>query len=110
MPIHHQKIEWRIRLKNDRMVDAIRDSLNHGSHFFTEGTMNFWNSTIEYGMFSNDTFVTSEDTFDRSSKLYTARKYDWENHRVIDISGFQQFKSRDEAIRFAKDYKEGEQK
>lgn len=91
------------------MIDAIRDSINSGSHFFTEKTMNFWNSTIEYGMFSNDTFVTSEDNFDRSRKLYTVRKYDWKNHSVIDISGFQEFEDRDKAIRFAKDYKEGEQ-
>ena len=105
MAIRRQKIEWRIRLKNDRMIDAIRDSLNSGSKFFTEETMRFWNSTIEYGMFSNDTFVTGESNFDGTKTLYTARKYDWKNHRVIDISGFQAFENSDEAIRFAKDYK-----
>ena len=106
MAIRRQKIEWRIRLKNDRMIDAIRDSLNHGSNFFKEETMRFWNSTIEYGMFSNNTFVTGEDNFDRSQTLYTARRYNWELHKVEDISEFQQFTSSDEAIRFAKDYEE----
>jgi hypothetical protein len=106
MAIRRQKIEWRIRLKNDRMIDAIRDGLNSGSKFFTEDTMNFWNSTIEYGMFSNDTFVTGEDNFDRTKYLYTVRKYDWKMHRVIDISEFQAFDDREKAIRFAKDYKE----
>ena len=107
MPIRRQKIEWRIRSKNGRMIEAIRDSLNNGSLFFSEDTMNFWNSKIEYGMFSNDTFVTSEDNFDRTKQLYTVRKYDWQNHQVINISEFQEFEDRNEAIRFAKDY-EGE--
>lgn len=98
------KNEWRIRSKNGRMVEAIKDSILSGSYFFTEETMRFWSCTIEYGMFSNDTFVTGEDNFDRTKTLYTVRKYDWKNHDVITISEFQQFEDRNEAIRFAKDY------
>ena len=105
MATRGKKIEWRIRYKNDRMIDAIRDSLYSGSRFFTEETMSFWNSVIEYGMFSNDTFVTSEDNFDRTKQLFTVRRYNWKKHTVETIGGFQQFTSRDEAIRYAKDYK-----
>ena len=95
-------------IKNDRMQEAIQDSLNHGSKFFTEDTIRFWGSSVEYGMFKNNTFVTSEDNFDRTKKLYTARLYDWEKHSVETIGEFQQFDNLDEAIVFAKSYKEGE--
>lgn len=93
-------------IKNAKMQEAIQDSLRHGNYFFTKDTMDFWGSVVEYGMFSNSTFVTSEDNFNRTKKLFTARYYDWEKHSVETIGEFQQFDNLDDAIRFAKSYKE----
>lgn len=93
-------------IKNAKMQEAIADSLRHGRFFFKEDTMNFWRSAVEYGMFKNNTFVTSEDDFNRTRKLFTARHYDWDTHSVETIGKFQQFKTLDEAIVFAKSYKE----
>lgn len=90
--------------ENERMILAIRDSKARGDFFFSNDTMAFWGSKVEAGMFDNDTFVTSEDNFDRSRKLYTARQYDWEKHRVKTIGEFQQFDNVEDAVRFAKSY------
>ena len=96
-------------IKNNLMQEAIKDSLRHGNKFFSEDTIRFWNSKVEYGMFRNNTFVTSEDNFDRSKILYTVRQYDWDNHTIETVSGFQQFDNLDDAIVFAKSYEGDEQ-
>lgn len=87
-----------------RMKLAIRDCNAHGSYFFSKATMEFWGSKIESGLFKNDTFVTSEDNYNRTERLYTARFYDWKNHSVKTIGGFQQFDNKENAIKFAKSY------
>ena len=91
---------------NERMKNAVTDSLRHGKFYFDEDTVRFWNCRIVAGMFPNDTFVTSEDNYNRTKILYTARKYDWENHSVETIGEFQQFHTAEEAILFAKHYEE----
>ena len=89
---------------NKRMRDAINDSLNAGRYYFTKDTMKFWGSKVEAGMYGNDTFVTSENNYDGSKRLYSARHYDWENHEVNTIGEFQQFESLEDAIEFAIKY------
>lgn len=91
---------------NTKIEQMKRDSLAHGNHFFTEDTMKFWGSKVVAGMFKNNTFVTSEDNYDRSQKLFTARQYDWKKHEVKTIGEFQQFVNLEDAVRFAKQYKE----
>lgn len=91
---------------NTRMREAVADSLAHGKYDFEEDTLRFWNSRVVAGMFKNDTFVTSEDNYDRSKVLYTARIYNWRTHSMETIGEFQQFVNVDEAVKFAKAYKE----
>ena len=91
---------------NPRMREAVADSLVHGKYDFAEDTMSFWNSRVVAGMFKNNTFVTSEDNYDRSKILYTARLYDWRTHSMETIGEFQQFSNVEEASQFAKSYKE----
>lgn len=94
---------------NTKIEQMKRDSLAHGSFFFTKDTMSFWGSKVVAGMFRNDTFVTSEDNYNRTQKLYTARHYDWKKHEVETIGDFQQFDNIEDAVRFAKQYKGVEQ-
>ena len=94
------------KMANSRMHEAISDSLAHGGKFFTAETVEFWNSRVVAGMFDNDTFVTSEDNFDRSKTLYTARRYHWGTHTEETIGEFQQFHTWEAAAEFAKNYKE----
>lgn len=89
---------------NALMDKAIRDSRNHGSYFFQPDTIRFWNSKVVAGMFPNNTFVTSEDNFDRSKQLFTARLYDWRTHSVETIGEFQAFHNKEDAINFAVRY------
>jgi hypothetical protein len=87
------------------MTEAIEDSLSHGSNFFTPATMEFWGSEVVSGMYGNNTFVTSEDNFNRTKKLYSVRYYDWDNHEVETIT-FQQHNNLADAIRCANEYEE----
>lgn len=89
---------------NDLMRKAIRDERNHGRYFFHPDTIQFWGSEVVAGMFPNNTFVTSEDNYDRSKKLYTARLYDWKTHSVETIGEFQAFHNKEDAINFAVRY------
>lgn len=90
--------------RNKLMEKAIRDSLAHGDYFFSKDTVKFWNSKVCAGMFPNNTFVTSEDNFDRSKTLYTARIYDWRTHSVETIGEFQAFVNLEDAVNFAVRY------
>lgn len=93
---------------NSKMKRAIEDNRRYGEFWFSKETMKFWNSKVEAGMFDNDTFVTSEDNFDRSKKLYSVRRYDWGNHTVETIT-FQQHNNLSDAIRFAEECEGDEQ-
>jgi len=88
-------------IKNAKMQEAIRDNSRNGNHFFDKDTMTFWGSTVEYGMLPNNAFVTSEDNFDRSRRLFSVRQYDWNTHEVDTIT-FQQHDDLNEAILYAK--------
>ena len=94
--------ERKVTMHNQRMIEAIRDCTDC---FFSKSTMDSWNSEIEYGMLPNNTFVTSEDNFNRTKKLYSVRLYDWDKHSVETIT-FQQHRSLSDAIRFAEEYEE----
>lgn len=91
---------------NRQMWEAISDSKRGDRFFFDPDTMDFWNCVVEAGLFPNNTFVTSEDNYDRSKTLYTVRHYDWEAHSITTIGEFLQFHTVEEAILFAKSYKE----
>lgn len=88
-------------LVNDRMYAAIKDDKENGHHFFSEEIMDFWNSTVEAGMYDNDTFITSEDNFDSSKILYTVRKYNWNTHEVETVGMFQAYDNLGDAVEFA---------
>lgn len=89
---------------NALMSKAIRDNRNHGRFFFDPDTIRFWNSKVVAGMFPNNTFITSEDNFDSSKQLFTARLYDWKTHSVETIGVFQAFHNKEDAINFAVRY------
>lgn len=89
----------------ERLRLMLEDSKVRGDYFFSKETMDFWGSSIVGGVFKNNTFVTSEDDYNRTKKLFTARHYNWDTHSVETIGAFQQFEKWEDAIAFAKDYK-----
>lgn len=77
-----------------------------GHNFFDKDTMEFWGSKIESGLYQNNTFITSEDNWNRTERGYTVRQYDPNTAHINDVSGFLAFKTRAEAKAFALAYKE----
>ena len=75
-------------------------------YFFTKETMRFWNSKVETPLFANRCFVTSEDSFDRSRKLYTVRRFSEDYTDIVDIGEFQAYNSKAAAVDAAKLYRE----
>ena len=74
--------------------------------FFSKETMRFWNCKIESRLFSNRCFVTSEDNFDRSRKLYTVRRFSEDYTDIETIGEFQEHTTMASAVEAAKLYKE----
>ena len=67
----------------------------NGGYFFNKDTMNFFGTKIETSVFKNGCFVTSEDNYDKTKRLYTVRRF---NGKSIDTIGdFQQYKTKESA-------------
>ena len=77
--------------------DVIRLNKGAGFYFFDKDTMRFWNSKVESKLISN-MFVTSEDNFDRTKKLYTVRGFDPETYEVETVGDFQAFEKLEDAM------------
>ena len=60
-----------------KMKDVIEDCKAAENHFFDKETIDFWGSKIETELINNEFFITSEDNFDRTEKLYSIRRYNW---------------------------------
>ena len=77
-----------------------------GHHFFDKGTMEFFGSKIESGLYKNNTFLTSDEDAFGANRAYTVRHYNPNNAHIDNISSYRQFKTRVEAKEFALAYKE----
>lgn len=99
-------IENKAKLTRKQKSDLmIIDSKVHGCPFFAECWMKFFGSEIIAGMYDNEMFVTSEDNvFERTRKVYTARYYDWDNHKVITFNNSGPYDNLIDAINYAKGY------
>lgn len=73
-----------------------------GKYFFSADTMKFWNSRILTPLYPNRTFVTSEDSYDRSKLLYTVRRFTEDFKDVFTVDEFQQYETAEEAIEATK--------
>lgn len=70
-----------------------------GGYFFDEKTMDFWGSKVESEPI-RELFVTSEDNFDRTKKLYTVRRFNPDDCSIDTYSAFQQFETLQDAMNF----------
>ena len=76
----------------------------NGSHFFDKDTMKYWGTCIETSVFHNGCFVTSENDFWGTKRLYTVRRFDFDG--AIDTIGeFQGYKTKEAARKAARAYK-----
>ena len=81
------------------MKDVIRLNKKAGFYFFDKDTIKFWNSNVESKLINN-LFVTSEDNFDRTKKLYTVREFDPEIYEVGTVGDFQAFEKLEDAMSY----------
>ena len=84
-------------MKNyNTMTEFKNKNKSEGYHFFDDDTMEFFNSKIETSLFSDDTFITSEQGPHHNSKKYTIRKA-LADGSVETVSEFCEFDSLKEA-------------
>lgn len=68
-----------------------------GRHFFSRDTMNFFGSKIESELIGGKFFVTSEDNFNRTQRLFTIRVVN-DQGEVDTFGEFQEFATLAEAM------------
>ncbi len=76
---------------------------SNGSHFFDKDTMKYWGTRIETSVFKNGCFVTSENDFSETKRLYTVRRFNGKS--IVTIGDFQQYKTKEAAREAARTYK-----
>ena len=87
------------------MKDVIEHNKDTRMHFFDKETMDFWGCKIESELIDDKYFITSELNFDGSKRLYTVRKYNWNDGMITDF-GFQNCKTLKEAQDYLNELKE----
>lgn len=87
-----------------KMDEVMKINAEKGQFFFSEDTMNFFDSIVESEeLINGEYFVTSEQfSYEnvRMKRLYTVRKFDVETGGVDTVGEFQQFGSVEEAEDF----------
>ena len=73
-----------------------------GSKWFSEETMKLFGTKIETSVFKNGCFVTSDNNFDRTERLYTVRRFTGES--IETVGKFQQYKTKESAREAARKY------
>ena len=81
--------------------EVIRANKAAGYHFFDKDTMEFFGSKVVCPVFENCCFVTEEDDFLRTQKLYTVRQFDPLTGSIEIVGEFQEYETVEEAIKAA---------
>lgn len=66
-------------------------------HWFSSETMRFFNSKVETALYRGRWFITSEDNFDRSQRMYSVR-YAEDNGDITTIGEFAGYLTHKEAL------------
>lgn len=64
-----------------------------GHCFFKPEDMKYWGSKIVTQPDGNQLFITSEDNFNGTKKLYTIRRFNLETYHVETVGDFQKFET-----------------
>lgn len=100
---------------SDSDLKAAYAQWNPEGHFFSEDTIDFWGSRIATKLQKRESdgcifFLTSEDNFDRSQKMYTLRVLIPKHNGGIKTLAFQEYKADDvgkrKAVEKLKEFKQ----
>lgn len=90
--------EYNGDIEYNSIVDILYANHAIGEGFFEKDTLRFWNSKVHNAVY-NGYFVTSEDNFDRSARLYSVRTV--RQGRIKSVE-FQTYDTRSKAHSAAK--------
>lgn len=85
---------------NQEMKQAIERHSQLGGFFFSEGTMKFWKSKVEAGLFDGGYFVTSEPNYDGTNRRYSVRQFSEDRRYIETVGEFRQFARREDAVNY----------
>jgi hypothetical protein len=92
------------------MSDVRRLNREKGQYFFSPDTMKFFDSRVESELIGNRFFVTSEQFsgdpaygVPAGERLFSVREFDAKTGRVNTYGDFQKFKTREEALKKARE-------
>lgn len=84
------------------MADVKRANLaSDAPHWFSRETMMFFGSRVHGGLIAGRYFITSEDNFDRTERLFTVRRAN-DDGKIDTIGGFQAYATLEAAREAAK--------
>ena len=72
-----------------------------GFYFFAKETIDFWGTKVETSLFKNNTFVTSENNFYETKRLFTVRRYNPTTAEIDTEYSFQEFETLQDARKAA---------
>ena len=75
---------------------SMREVQDTFTHFFSPGAVQGFGSRIESALYGGRYFVTSERTYNGTSRRYTVREATQDD--IVDIGEFQQYRTRGQAI------------
>ncbi len=82
--------------------------LSNSGYFFSKGAMRFFNSRILWATLSPTAegfaFITSEQFDHNSPRLYTVREWRVSTSSIEELSDFQQFETRAQAVAHLKSF------
>lgn len=81
-------------------ITELKQKCSSDCHFFDKDTVKFWGSKVCSRVFKNNCFVTSEDNFNRTERLYSIRRFTGDS--IETIGEFQAYKTKEEAIKALK--------
>lgn len=92
----------------NQLID-LYNKLNPEGHFFSKESMRFWGSSVSTILKPTEDgsvfFLTREDNFDRTKKIYTLRFMPNKERAGIETLEFQKFEDRKDAVEALKELK-----
>lgn len=76
------------------MEAAIHKYQVNGGHWFDRDTMEFWGSSVVSDLIDEKYFISREDNFNRTRKLFSIREFSDGFRNVETVTGFQEYTTK----------------
>jgi hypothetical protein len=79
------------------ITEMKRRNFAQGQHWFSKGSMSFFNTRVEAQPNKENLFITSEYMEDPETKRFSIRKFDTETNKVETVGEFRAYETLAEA-------------